>query len=445
MEPDYLETIASRSLADFLKISLLVLPRFSTVNPSYAEKLTELKNSLKDYFEDSTLERPFLQLVLGPPGAGKSHLLKALVEQLKKDTKESFAFQAVNISEVNDPCEIHKFYENIDQNNEIGVKTVTLFDEVDVKWRDGSAIKHLINPIYDGAYWDGARFRKFGRCAFFFAGSYLQDRDTLVKTQKLLASVDLSKFLLDMYLKMHRQGDDEAVREVQEVLDFCYGQQRWRADVDPRTDTILYLRNLDKIRDFLSRIAGNIFEMIDLSAPLHLTREAFVISGNGPVHPLPRVRGTEIVRLVKKRERETEQFVTFDSPAQPLLEYKNVLLCERLLRVIGLIEKRFGTLLPAGEFTIDRRLLNYLAVVPLINGMRSLEQLISKLERPVAGRSLSSSALGHEELAMIVHNCEEFSDPLEVWHKLVRENPSLVSIMETKGAQEDAPIVVPRS
>src|SRR2546429_414614 len=194
MEYDYLKTISLGDLTDFSKNVRHVFPNFTTVNESYEAKLNEMKDSLKRYIEDATLERPFLYLILGPPGAGKTHLMRSLVDQLKTEEKDrKIDFQSVNISEVLDPRELHGFYENIVQNQLRSVVTVSLFDEVDVKWLDGSAIKHLINPIYDGAYWDGTRFRKFGRCAFFFAGSYLQDRETLLKTQKLLRGLDLNK------------------------------------------------------------------------------------------------------------------------------------------------------------------------------------------------------------------------------------------------------------
>ncbi len=446
MDCNYLDTISLGNLTSFLSRVRHVFPNFTTLNESYEAKLNEVKESLERYIEDTTLERPFLYLILGPPGAGKTHLMRSLVDQLKKEKKDRpIDFQAVNISEVLDPRTLHEFYENIVQNQLRNVFTVSLFDEVDVKWSDGSAIKHLINPIYDGSYWDGKRFRKFGRCAFFFAGSYLQDRDTLVKTQKLLRGLDLNKFLLDMYLEMLKQNDSNALQEIRAVHDFCYAQQRWRTDVDPRTDTIVYLRTLEKIRDFLSRIAGNVFEMIDVSAPLHLTQEAFAISGKSSVNPSPKLRAVELVRLIKMREQKADGFITFKTSSEPLLEYKNLLLCERLLRVLAAIEKRFKKLFGknASEFKIERKLLNFLTVVPLINAMRSLEQLINKLDLPKDGVIKQQTPFKAEEISMIVHNSEEFSDPLQVWREIARHNSALAKKIRDSRISHDDNIVVP--
>jgi len=450
MKNDYVATISSPDLSPLFRDATEVFPDFTTVNDSYADHLSRMKNLVGNYFEDETLTRPFSYLILGPPGAGKSFLMRSLVEKLKQDQQSKrrrrraeFAFQSINLSEVVNPTELYKFYEQIQKNTEKGHYTVTLLDEVDVRWGGSSAIKHLINPMYDGEYWNGVESKKFGRCAFFFAGSYLQDRETLLKTQRVLIGLDLSKFLLDMYLEMRSRNNIEAMRDLKEVQDFCYAQHRWRADIDPRADTIVYLRNLEKIKDFLSRIAGNFFEMIDVSAPLHVTHEPFVVS-EGEVNPTPRLKPIEVTRFIKRSEIEKSEtsedekflgFREFESASEPIREYKNVLLCERLLRVIGAIEKRFKKSWPDNlkEFKVQRKLLNLLTVAPLINGMRSLEQLVSLLEAPDEehlGVVKRKASFKLEEISMIVNNAKDFSDPSEVWHELKTQNSALNKVSE---------------
>ena len=460
---DYLQLIASRDVTAFSKSALTVFPNFTTLNQSYSDKLNAMKADLSAYFKDNTLTRPFLYLVLGAPGAGKSYLLKKLVEQLQLEDGGPIEYQTINVSEVLDPREIHRLYDKIQSNNVAGVKTVTLFDEVDVKWSDGAAIKYLINPIYDGKYWNGSTFCEFGRCAFFFAGSYLQDRETLVKTHRLLTGIDLSRFLLDLYLSYLRRGDLEASTKTKQALDFCHVQQRWRAHADPRTDTILYLRNLDKIRDFLSRIAGNVLEMIDVSAPLHVTQEAFVLSANPEarsVQASPRLRPVEIVRTIKTIENANGAYLRFTSADEALIQYKNVLLCERLLRAINALQTRFGdsdkgqkgkkkresktkkTPKKVERLWIRRAVLNYLAVSPLINGMRSLEQLVNKLHIEKRVITAKPSAFKEEEIAMMVHAPAEFEDPTSVWWKLTRQNPKLGKLLGRTGGSENTPILI---
>lgn len=435
MKLDYIELIASESLENFLSTLVIeVFPSYTTVNPAYAKKLDDMKSALENYVNDKTLERPFLYLILGPPGAGKSYLIKRLTDHLSaKQAPSSTAkltFQAANISEMLEPGELHQLYQNIKANNESGSFTITLLDEFDVKWGDGSAIKYLINPIYDGKFWNGKKFEEFGKCAFFFAGSYLQNRDVLMRTQKLLAGVDLSKFLLDFYIDRRRANDARGMQEIKDIQDFCQVHQKWRADVDPHTDTILYLRGLDKIRDFLSRVAGNVFEIIDVSWPLSVTQEEFVI-GDGPdVRPSAKLNPREVVGFIKRLEEQEQTFICYESTNAPVLEYKNVLLCERLLRVVDFLNKRFKTqFIEKGysDFAVDRRLLNFLTVAPLINGMRSLEQLVGKINNPVESR-IDYQRFKAKEIAMIVYDSQKFADPAQIWETLRDENVKLSNL-----------------
>jgi hypothetical protein len=447
---NYPTIISSSNLEDFINSADEVFPDFTTVNKSYGEQLLKMKDLVGSYFADDTLERPFSYLILGPPGAGKSFLMKALKNKLEKEKAEAsaqkdssepqktFAFQSINLSEVVDPQELHPLYDSINKNRKENLFTLTLIDEVDVRWAGSSAIKYLINPMYDGKYWNGAEFTEFGRCAFFFAGSYLQDRQTLLKTQEVLSGLDLSKFLLETYLELRRLHNAEALVELKQLQDFCYVQQKWRANVDPHVDTILYLRNLEKIRDFLSRIAGNYFEMIDVSAPLHVTHEPFTLAGDS-VTPTPRLKAIEVARFIKRLEKSDDgQFTDyrhFDSPAQPLLLYKDVLLRERLLRVIGAIVKRFNKKCwskDTREFKIQRKLLNLLTVAPLINGMRSLEQFVNLLDLPDPARpELIQRRLQFklEEISMIVQNPQDFLDASQVWFRLKNQNLPLQDLL----------------
>lgn len=149
---------------------------------------------------------------------------------------------------------------------------------------------------------------------------------------------------------------------------------------------------------------------------------------------------------MKKNESVTGQFVTFQSPAEPLLEYKNALLCERLLRVIGFVGRRFDQPARASgatELGIGRALLNYLTVGPLINGMRSLEQLVNRLE--LTGSTVVSPQAGFkpDEIAMIVHNAQDYGDVLNLWHGLARQNPLLSKLMMDRAAHESDNVIVP--
>jgi hypothetical protein len=414
-------------------------PRFTTVNLAYAERLTQLARELERYLTDGSLTRPFLYLILGPPGAGKSFLIERLIDYLSENESnkaQPIVFQQANLSELAEPRELHPLFQNITSNTEKKRTTITLLDEFDIKWSSGSAIKYLINPIYDGKFWHDNQFQKFGKCAFFFAGSYLQDRETLLKTQKLLSGVNLNAFLFDLYFELRKQNDVEGLKEVREIQELCYLHEKWRGEVDPRTDTIFYLSSLEKIKDFLSRVAGNIFEILDVSWPLHVTVEEFVIEQGCDVEPSARIKLSEVMTYVMHRLNQEENrgdekiIVSYQPQHNPLLEYKNMILCERLLRVIDFLKKRFGQSFEHEDIKkqsgvyIDRKLLNFLTVVPLINGMRSLEQLVSKLDKP-AGGTIKPHKFKPADISMIVYESEKFGDADYVWAELLKNNPGM--------------------
>ena len=403
-------------------------PRFTTVNPEYGKRLLRLAEVFGNYLADKSLTRPFLYLILGPPGAGKSFLIEQLIKYLRasdSNNAKPIIFQQTNLSEMLEPRELHQLYINIKNSTNNKLTTVTLLDEFDIKWSGGSAIKYLINPIYDGKFWNGYEFQKFGKCAFFFAGSYLQDRETLLRTQKLLAGVNLNKFLFDLYFGLQNDGDVAGMQEIREIQSLSYLHEKWRAEVDPRTDTIFYLSSLEKIKDFLSRVAGNIFEILDVSYPLHVTVNEFVVQGNS-AEPSARVKLNEVMDYVLYRlnaEGGKKTIVAYGAEENPLLEYKNMILCERVLRVIDFLRKRFNDTFAKGDVYIDRKLLNFLTVVPLINGMRSLEQLVAKLDRP-DGQKINAHRFKPADVSMIIYEAEKFGDPERVWAELLRNNPN---------------------
>jgi hypothetical protein len=464
MSLSYLTWICASDLADFIKVGPTVrepFPAFTTVNAAYVRELERMRSAFQRHTEDKTLTRPFLYLILGPPGAGKSYLIERLIEKLreapsdatregeKKPKPQTIVFQTANLSEMHGPEELHGLYLNVKRNADNGFFTVTLLDEFDVRWAEGSAIKYLINPVYDGKYWNGYEFQKFGKCAFFFAGSYLQDRETLMRIQGALTGLNFGKFLNDMYLASRARQDAETMREIVEVQQYCYTYQKWRAEVDPRTDAIFYLRNLEKIRDFLSRVAGNVIEILDVSQPLAVTQDEFLIEASRGSEPTAKLRIEDVVSYIEQRERDERRYLSIEAPERAWVEYKNVLLCERLLRVVDAIKKRFGKHLRdknIARLRVERRLMNYLTVTPLINGMRSLEQLVNMLTPPT-GDTLnlpaSESAWGLANIKMAVHNAEKFSDPLPVWDMLVKNNPSVSQLMQESNTTNERYVSLP--
>lgn len=415
-----------------------VFTGFSTINPEYGQQLDILKMRLEDYIQDADREKPCLNLVLGAAGSGKSYLVQRLVKELRSQAKRrardnrehpdtpdkregpEIRYEEVNLSELTGPDDLYPLYSTIAKNHERKEITVVFLDECDVTWGGSSAIKYLIGPIYDGKFWDrrAGRHLSLGRCIFCFAGSYLQDRQTVVNVQNPLSATDVTEILGELVIQLQRYRLGRYVEPTRQLQDFLYTNSTWRAERDPRSDILGYLQQLEKVRDFLSRIGGNIFEIVDLSDPLSLTQNRYSIALGGDVKPSDQIDVGRIVRFVKAQDSETGRLTTFGSPSEPLLHFKNMLLCERLIRVVGMIKKRFRRKDVIG---IERRLLNFLSVVPLLNGMRSLQQLIDLLPPPQCDEILVNS-WNFADLELFVRNPGEYQSPTEVWNAVRTSN-----------------------
>src|ERR1700751_1451196 len=124
----------------------------------------------------------------------------------------------------------------------------------------------------------------------------------------------------------------------------------------------------------------------NLNSPLQATRDPYRIelecdnqdakSDAAAVAPDPQV-AAQLIELVDglRRGPISERFRQYTDVQQPILEYKNLLLIDRLARVADLLKRTHK----AAPVKISRALLNYLVTVPLVHGMRSLSTIIESL------------------------------------------------------------------
>jgi hypothetical protein len=128
----------------------------------------------------------------------------------------------------------------------------------------------------------------------------------------------------------------------------AYDPVRQRLSLD--RDVIVYLRSLDKIIDFVSRINGFVLELRNLNSPLHATQDRYRIelecnhqndpSDAASVAPDPQVAAQLFALFDGLRQGDiTEWFYDYPDPQQPILEYKNLLLIDRLARVVDLLKR----------------------------------------------------------------------------------------------------------
>jgi hypothetical protein len=178
----------------------------------------------------------------------------------------------------------------------------------------------------------------------------------------------------------------------------------------------------------------------NLNSPLQATRDPYRIelecdnqdakSDAAAVAPDPQV-AAQLIELVDglRRGPISERFRQYTDVQQPILEYKNLLLIDRLARVADLLKRTHK----AAPVKISRALLNYLVRVPLVHGMRSLSTIIESLTYKGPELVLPT------HLGVVKRNIgrfAEYHDPEAVWAQVRRYNPVIAakySMSEAEG------------
>ena len=294
---------------------LTKLPKYTTANPVHAREVTEAVEDLRKHFRKADPPRPLNCMILGGPGSGKTFLAKELQAAVKAEYRE------YNLSQFHHPAEIQQCFVEAAHwlaSNPAG-KLLVFFDEFDVRIGGVSAIQYLIQPMYDGKVRFGGNELSLQCAAFVFSGSYLKERrvfESIVGGEQL----DLCGVLFDTHRAASRDNYSAGYtnRIWQELLAVtAYDPIRQR--LSPDRDVIAYVRSLDKIVDFASRMNGFVLELRNLNTPLHATRDHYRIE------------------LESESQRPTKALETVPETAMPDIQLATqlVTLVDGLVRDLG--------------------------------------------------------------------------------------------------------------
>lgn len=394
--------------------------------PHVDAQLEAAVKRLVDYL-DSSASKPLTNLILGPPGAGKSHVARKLHSEIS--TRVKCEFLELNFADVADYQGVSAMWQRIISLISQGHMPFVLVDECDVTLHGSSLLRFLINPMYGGSFLDrnGTPFA-IKKCVFIFCGSHLRSRSILRQIQGGVCEVDIVALYFDLMMHYRRLGLASLSHQKQ-IMFQTLSQAKPFAAYGGEAGSLGYLLRLEKLQDFLSRVNGFVIELPDLSKPLelcagiryHLCDASFTADKPPTVAEL-RLSDTTEFENIKDFWTLHDHYGSHAKPYMPLLAYKRALVAERLSRA-----RKFIADYRYNDQDIKPADVAYLGTAWLRHGMRSLETIVGHMIRFYSTHG-SSGQFEPARDVLQAHIVEGYGGPQQLYQLLCDYNGGSVGL-----------------
>lgn len=138
---------------------------FFTVDRDESERLRSVRNLILTYKAHQEDKHPLALAVFGPPGSGKTFIVKEMAKEIGGPDTKCIEF---NVSQFTGVDDLHNALHHVRDAAVKGQMPFVFFDEFDTKKLDW--LKHFLVPMREGVFqWKGSEF-PVGRSVFVFAG-----------------------------------------------------------------------------------------------------------------------------------------------------------------------------------------------------------------------------------------------------------------------------------
>lgn len=140
--------------------------KYQTVDRKEVESLRTIRQLINNYLKMTRPENPLNFGVFGPPGSGKSYIVKQIAKAVKIAKEDVLLFNLSQFKDANDICgAFHQIRDKVLK----GTTPFVFWDEFDsqgYRW-----LQYLLAPMEDGEFQEGQITHPIGKCIFAFAGA----------------------------------------------------------------------------------------------------------------------------------------------------------------------------------------------------------------------------------------------------------------------------------
>ena len=146
----------------------LTLGKVTLFDRNEIENLRNIRTQIDFYDRYEDGKKPLNITVFGPPGAGKSFIVKELAKSMFEGKKTKPDFLIFNLSQFKDATELPGAFHAVRDSVLRGNLPIVFWDEFDsdkYNW-----LKSMIAPMQDGEFQEGREIHPIGKAIFIFAG-----------------------------------------------------------------------------------------------------------------------------------------------------------------------------------------------------------------------------------------------------------------------------------
>ncbi|MDR2105946.1 MAG: ATP-binding protein [Coriobacteriales bacterium] len=134
------------------------------------EELRVVRNAFRTYIRDTATSHPISFCVFGPPGAGKSFVVRQIEREVRREVATEFI--ECNLSQMDSEHDLVNIYHHVRDTGLQGRLPIVFFDEFDAQ-KNGQPyywLKQFLAPMQDGKFYENGVTHYLGRAIFVFAG-----------------------------------------------------------------------------------------------------------------------------------------------------------------------------------------------------------------------------------------------------------------------------------